>query len=600
MLCLHAHGALAQEADQAPGLMPPTDTLLPPVGIDTSRPGFIDTLRDDLAAQSGLAPSAVAAGPGFQIHPQVTVSEQYTQNVNQISGFGGLAVNSNNNTNPGGDFVTLIQPDLLVTENSQVLTGNLHYLPTVEIFARHGNDDGVRQQFDGNGAVTVLPGWFFIDGRAQYSEQSVFGGLGAQSQTPLPENDRETFGSASITPYFARTFGELGTAQLGGSYIYSGVNAPNGIATQQYNSLGFAVPTNYGSSWLSTERGFANFATGTIFERVQNQVGVDANFYNGSGELAGAHRVLVTDDASYAVNRFVSLIGQIGFEDMDYPQALYGYTGGVYAGGLTLTPGKNANLTVEYRRSDGFGSLFGHGNWQITPRLRLFGTYSEGIANFNQNQQNNLLYGDTDATGAYASALLAAPLTPASQYGAANQSLQHTRQLNVSLSYVQDRDVVTVAYNQTSSQVIGSPLGIPQSVLARYGLQGYTLAQILALPPQILEELFFFGFSPSLIRQAEQVTTGTGHNYFANATWNHDLQPTLASNITLGYARTSAALTTVTNTGSVLVGAGLTKSFTDTLTGSVRYAGNFQIGGGTGFDGYRNNNSFTISLTKKF
>jgi len=602
---LRVHPALAQQADQTgPSPMPQSDTLLPQVGIDVSRPGFADTLRDDLNAQTTPVTGAAAAGPGFQLHPQITVSEEYTEHANQLGGIAGVSGLSVGGANSGADFVSLIQPELLASEVSERLVGSFDYRPTVDIFARHGNDDGVRQTFNGNAQFTALPGWLYIDARGVLTQQSVFGGIASDAGTALPANDRETLANGSITPYFARSFGEFGTAQLGGSYIYTGVNVPGSVTSTTIDSLGFAVPTNYGSSWLSTKRGFANFITGPVLERVQNEISVDSNFYDGSGELRGAHRLLVTDDISYAINRYVAAIGQVGYENTDYPQALYHYYGGVYALGVTLTPAGNANLTLEYRRSDGIGAPYAHGNWLITPRLRLFGTYSEGISSFNQQQQSDLLSGDTDETGAYASALLAAPISGFGQSGAGTQALQHRRQLNASLAYTLDRDVFTLQLGHSRSNVVGSPLGLPTSTLARYGLQGLTLAQILKLAatdPEFIAFLDFIGITPTTLRDAEKLTSGTSSFYNANLTWHHDLTPDLSSDLNVGYRKSDAAFTNIENTGSIFVSASLNKTFTETITGSIRYVGTYQLGGGSSSnDSYQNNNVFAVSLTKKF
>jgi len=592
----HASRAQALAGDDssgssAPSIMAPTDTLLPRVGIDTTQPGFADTLRDTFDSQSGPGPRATVAGPGFQIQSRIMVSEEWTQHADEVSGGAGGAHGN------GSDFVTLIQPDILVSESTERVNGVLHYAPTGEIFARSGGNDEVRQGADGSLQVTALPGWFYIDTRGSIAEQSVFGGLGQQSNAPLTSNNRDLTYSFSATPYVARTLGNLGTMQVGASYIYSAVNAPNSFQGTTYNALGFAVPENYGSSSLGTRREFANFTTGSFVERLQDEISLDASQYSGTGELTGAHRLLLADNASYAINRFVAVVGQFGYENVNYPQALFRYDGGIYAAGFTLTPGKNANLTLEYRHTDGFGALFGHGTWHVTPRISINGTYSEGISSFNQDQQNSLLYGNVDATGAYASALLAAPLIPTSDLSPNVQSLQHQRQLNIAAVWIANRDIFTLQYNQSRSNVVGTPLGLPLSILQRIDATGLSLAELLALAPSYLA---YIGVTPALLRQSEQYTNANSETFNGLLSWHRDLQPSLASNVSIGYAYTTAAFTNIGNPGSLQIGASLTKTLTDKISVSASYGGNFLISGATANNAYSDNNTFTVSVVKRF
>ncbi|MEJ0045806.1 MAG: hypothetical protein WDN04_06545 [Rhodospirillales bacterium] len=43
--------------------------------------------------------------------------------------------------------------------------------------------------------------------------------------------------------------------------------------------------------------------------------------------------MLVTNDVSYAVTRFVSALGEIGYENLSYPNAGFAYVGGVWSAG---------------------------------------------------------------------------------------------------------------------------------------------------------------------------------------------------------------------------------------------------------------------------
>ena len=104
------------------------------------------------------------------------------------------------------------------------------------------------------------------------------------------------------------------------SYSYSATDAPGSLANPV---LPPGLPAflqqellqnegAYGNSAQGTERAYANFTTGENYGRLLDRVGVDASFYTGGGALAGGRRVLLTDDASYAVDRLVTVLGRGG------------------------------------------------------------------------------------------------------------------------------------------------------------------------------------------------------------------------------------------------------------------------------------------------
>jgi hypothetical protein len=80
----------------------------------------------------------------------------------------------------------------------------------------------------------------------------------------------------------------------------------------------------------------------------------------------------------------------------------------------------------------------------------------------------------------------------------------------------------------------------------------------------------------------------------------HDLSPTLTSNLYAGYDHSRNASVISETSAAVLLSAGLQKAFTDTLSGALTYAGTFFVDG-VQFDGInRNNNTVTVSVTKRF
>ncbi|HTZ69511.1 MAG TPA: hypothetical protein VMB71_02575 [Acetobacteraceae bacterium] len=557
------------EVNPAPPPPAFADTVLPTMGVDPAN----GNLRAQLLDAFGEATPTAAAGdriaPNWEIIPVLTVGEEWTDNA-------GLAAGAGENIRGGSDFITLIEPEVTLLGNTERLQVALHYDPVGEIFAENSAYSQWNENADGDILATLLPGWLYFDLRGNISQVPVFGGLGYFNNLIVSPNDRETVSSAAATPYVAHTFGGTGTLQAGVGYLYSATNTP-GYLNQPGVTVPLVTAYNYGSSWLATERAFASFTTGENLGRFQNRVGFDGSWYDGSGELRDGRRVLVTDDASYAVNRFFTLLGEVGYENTDYPEGGFSYVGGVWAAGVRLTPSANSTITAEYRYIDGFGSPYIYGSWQITPRIRIFGGYSEAIETFDQDQQDQLLAGTTTGpAGVTGSTLMAAPLLYDAGLFSSNQALNRLRRLDASAVYLGNRDTITASFDWERSSIVGNPYGLPTSLLRLIGRDNPTLTD--------------FGL----------LVGSTSTNYTGGVDWVHELTATLTSTLYAGYTHSHNAEVVFDDASAVLVSAGLTKVFTDTLSGAVTYAGTYFVSGTTFGDLNRNNNTVTVSVTKRF
>jgi uncharacterized protein (PEP-CTERM system associated) len=580
----------------------PIGTMLPPLAADPTSPALRSDLLNAFGQQPTPPPGAAVAGPAWQIMPQVTVAEEYTNNPGLVGGpssFNLPALHGGASQASGSDFVTLITPQIIVIENGERLRVNLFYAPTGEIFAENTNFSQFRQQFNGDVLGTIMPSLLYMDVRGSVFQQPVYGGLGEVNTTTLPPNQRETISNISASPYVVRSFGGLGTLQAGVGYIYTDTAAP-AYLNQQPISIG--IPDTYGSSWLADKRIYGSFTTGEDFGRFQNALNNDSNFYTGSGPLRNGQRVLVTDDVSYAINRFVAGLGEIGYENLHYPNEGFSYVGGVWSAGARITPNAVSTITLEYRYVDGFYSPYVYGSWQLTPRLRLFGGYSEGITSFDQDQQNGLLSGNPTATGAAASALIAAPLLNNGAYSGSNQGLNHDRRLNATAAYLIARDTVTATFNWDRETIVGNPAEVSSSTLQALNISPFTIAYVLkyGLPPDPL-----YYFTPLQLTALQSLlgfnktTSQTTNNLVGGLSWHHELQPTLSSDIYAGYTRSRQEGTALSTSEAAQLSVGLTQNFTSTLSGRIGYAGNYFLGGGNSIY-TQNDQTVTLSITKKF
>jgi uncharacterized protein (PEP-CTERM system associated) len=562
-------GGLSGQDNGPPGVPPIANSVLPATGFDPNQPNLRDHLLNAFGQNTVPQGSSAQVGPAWQYSPAISVSEELTDNPDQFGGY------NSGVGRRGDDAITLITPSILVVGTTERFRVNLDYQPTGMIYAVNPDYSQFRQQFYGSVQATGVPDLFYADARASVSQIPVYGGLNSVSTDLLPPSQRETQSNLSISPYLAHSFGGTGTGEAGIGYIYSGTDAPNYLNADN-PELPLPLPYNYGSQWLATRRVFASFTTGQDYGRFQDEIQTDDNFYDGSGASRDAHRILLTDDVSYAINRFVSGLGEFGYENLSYPNSGYSFVGGVWSAGARITPNAQSSLTIEYRRIDGVTAPYVYGFYQITPRIRVFGEYSAGITTFQQDQQNQLLAGTNDTTGVAASALLAAPLVNNASLFGANQALTKTQRANLNLSYILGRDVITAAFNQQRSSLAGNLLGLPSSVLARLGISNEELAQ--------------FGL---LTTQTSATTSGT-------VTWRHDLTPTMSSDLQAGYSRSSVAQGGNYDYAAVQFSAGINKTFTKTLSGRLSYTGNYATNNSGVQSSALNSDTITITLRKTF
>ncbi len=547
-LCGHSAHAqpVADEGSTTPVIPGPSDSVLPRTGIST---GLSDLREHLLQSYGDTTPTPASHGPSLQIAGQFGLSEEYTSNVgSQAGGANGR----------GSDFITLLQPGISIVDTTQRIQASLSYQPVGQVYARNSTFSQFEQELSGDILATALPGWLYVDVRGSVSQQSVYGGLGSASTVTLSPDNRETVSSVSVSPYMTRTVGGAGTVQLGVGYIYSAVDAPAQAGQQNASFDGLE---NYGSSYLATKRAFASYTTGEDLGRFSNKIGTDDSFYDGGGALAGGRRLLLTDDASYAVSRLITLLGEVGYEDLAYPNSAYFYSGLIGSAGVKLTPNRGSSLTVEYRYVDGFGSLYLQGSVQASPRIRVFGGYSAGISTFEQDAQNTLLDGTGQETGAVASALEASPLLGGTNAFSANQNLNRLHRLDMTVTYLGNKDTVTASVQRETTDPVGRRIA---------------------------------GIAP--------VSTS---GLFGSITERHELTPIMSLSAYLQYGSNRTGLLNYDSGDTISVSLEVERVFTDTLTGYVRVGGTYLVGGSafaaSGYQGLDGNDTTVIvGVVKRF
>ena len=520
-----------------------------------------DDLRGQLQ-QFRPAPLPRDNSPAWRISPSIGVLVGVTDN-SGLSGSSGQT-----------DVYTTISPSLLLTGDTSRFRVNLSYAPRVSFYASNSSQNRVDQSFAGSVLATIVPEAVFVDLRGLTSVDSRTGGISQNNVQALNRQDQVQSTSFSVTPYARHRFGGWGTAEIGYSLartIQDNASNPNGVATRldAFGQLspGFGVTGN-----LTTQRERASFTTGENFGRFNNELTVEAIQYSGFGVYQGAFRNTVNNELGYAVTRTITLLGGVGYQDLRFNSVpVTRIQEPTWNVGTRLAPNADSTITVLYGRHDGFASVSFDGNYSPTARTRLFGRYSTGLTTGAEDQQALLQSTSVGPTGLLVDSTTGVPVGGGGLFGTQN-GLSKVRRLSVGASLLLNRDTFSASVsNEDRTTVVNS-----------------TSFTGTAVP-------------------AGTSTSGT----FGSLSWQHELSPIMTSTASVSYGVTSnvgALLGTGSNQSqkSLSFTAGLSRTFTETLTGNVNYLHSERLGGGQAstvpaqLGGNFTQNTLLVGLRKSF
>ena len=470
----------------------PTSDSVPTIPTPARAPTFLQPFTGTAPDSGGLRDQTVAnlgapldrAARNWNIVPSIGLGEEYTSNVLATAGSG-----------RGYDFVTLVTPSVAVSGVTTRLQGSLNYAPEIDVYARNFNQSRVNQNFGGDLLATLLPGTAFLDLRAFGAVTT--NGLSSSGGTSTATTNGQTQSLAfSASPYILHRFGSYGTGEIGASLQRSSSNAVAGNYTATSNAF-----FNSGNQNLTTYSGHAAFQTGEFYNRYQGTALLYANEYSGTGVLQSAARDTATLNNGYAVTRFLTLLGEIGYEHIRYSGTQpIRIDDEIWNAGFRFTLGPNSFAEAGYGHHDGFSSFNLKASLQPTARTRLFATYSEGLDTESEQLQTALSTSDFDLLGNPVDHTTGAPLllAPDGFFGAQN-NLYRTQRLSVTASLLENRDTFSVSLNAENNRLVSSANLAP-------GSPGY-LANSL----------------------------GSNKGVYGSLTWSRELTPTLRATSFLQY-----------------------------------------------------------------
>ncbi|WP_207416546.1 TIGR03016 family PEP-CTERM system-associated outer membrane protein [Roseomonas haemaphysalidis] len=300
---------------------------------------------------------------GWNIVPSLGISQLATDNINQTR------------RNKQAEFVTSITPGVLVTMDTARAQGVVSYDPSYRYYANGTSQSGVDHNFNGQVLLTLVPEFLFLDLRGSASRQAAGGGYNQGGENTTSRDNTIQTTSFQISPYILQRFGGTANLQLG--YAFQSVTQDSRDNTVLLGPNGLPY---FQDQDFTAHEFYAVVRSGEEFGRLALEGRLISTDYIGTGVLDGAYRRTAAVEGRYAINRFVSALGEIGFEEQRYSGLPpFELSEAIWSVGTRLTFSEDSWVTVRYGHHDGFNSVQAEGTVGLGVRTRLYGSYGERI-----------------------------------------------------------------------------------------------------------------------------------------------------------------------------------------------------------------------------
>ncbi len=531
--------------------------ILPNVGVDPR----MGDLRPQL--ESFLNPAApIAARPTYLIQPS-------------IDGQVGVTDNALRQAAPRrADVFTVISPSIAVSGDTRLLQVNLAYSPQAVIYANTSSQNQVYQYFNGQALATIVPNAVFVDVRGAITESSLTSGFNQPQTQSLNRNDTVQTTTFEVSPYVQHRFGGLGTGELRYTIARTLQDTQGNQSNNPGTNLNFGQPGYGGLGNLTTQTESGTFTSGEDLGRFNDQFTASATQYAGSGSYVGAYRNEIQNEFGFAINRAVTALAGIGYQDLFYNGTPgYRLNAGTYNVGARYEPSPDAQFTIIYGRHDGGSQVEFDGAFSPTARTRFVTSYTTGITTDLQQSQN-LLNSTTVGPGGRVTANGTGAPVLTNGFNGVQDGVYRLNRFSASLSFLQERDSYALSVsNEVRTSLTNTPTLLGNGV----------------------------------------VPAGTNTNTtFGTLSWQHDLSPNTSLSTTGQYGITTNTGQFVgtgsQNTRTIQLIASLNRVFTETLSGTLRYSYTNQTGNNvnqfnsiTGFNtGSYSENVLLLGVHKSF
>ncbi|MBA4141469.1 MAG: TIGR03016 family PEP-CTERM system-associated outer membrane protein [Nitrosospira sp.] len=297
-----------------------------------------------------LGLSAYSEAAEWLVIPRLDLRETYTDNVRLGSG--------------GSDFVTQINPGLLLNGTGRRFRLDAVYMMNNLIYAENSNLTRMRHQLNANATAELIEDFFFVDGRATISQQNTsLVGPQAIDNVNVTGNraDIRTF---SVSPYIRHRFKDLASAEVRYSRNMVSSSA-NALRNSQGDS--FLVGVNSGSAFNTLQWG-ANYSNQMIhFDRTGRTIELERSIAN----------------LRYMVTRQFALTATGGYERNSFISIRGNPSSPTWTAGFAWAPSQRTNIIANAGQRFFGDTYFVQANHRT--RLTVWDVgYDENITTFNQ------------------------------------------------------------------------------------------------------------------------------------------------------------------------------------------------------------------------
>lgn len=318
----------------------------------------------------GLVFAGGAFGADWNITPRISVSESFSDNANLDS----------NDEDPNSDFLTQVSPGITITGQGGRASLNLNYSLSQTFSHLGAQDTETNNNLAAAGQLEIWKRIAFIDANAAIG-QAITNTQGASSSSVAGQNvNRTETRTATISPFFLHHFGTWVETEsrlsLSGTTTDDGVVEDNVTQSEQVR--------------INSGRRFTQFtwALDTINSKTQN-----------SGDEPSERQRRADFNGTYIVGSKLSLLGGVGWEDIEDTDLDTQPSGLTWNAGFALRPSPRTSARLTYGKRDGTNSFDFEGSHQLSSRTSITATYSESIQTSQQLAANLITQQATDALG---------------------------------------------------------------------------------------------------------------------------------------------------------------------------------------------------------
>lgn len=342
----------------------------------------------------------------------------------------------------GGEVMVSITPSLLLSGATPRLRATLNFTPRIRYFLNNPRQNGIFPNLNATGRATVFQDLFFLNASASIAEYSRAGGLGGAAAGRLGQQDRVQTTTYSVTPELRHSFGDWGSVRA--THAYSLTNQ-QGQGLRNTSPFAPAVASGDTSTHTTND----SFTSGQEFGRYNFTLATNRTQFNGVGVLKNALRASTTLDMGYALTRTVTLLAQLGHQEIRYGGTNpIRVSGVIWNAGARWTPDPDSTMTLKYGRRDGGDSFNFDGSIAPTARTRLSASYSEAMSSLAEELLTGAQRNTLSPSGITIDPATGMPVIVNNNFAGAQGGAARVRRISVSGVLTQDVDVYTISLNR--------------------------------------------------------------------------------------------------------------------------------------------------------